>query len=41
VPRELADQVAPPAGKRRVMVIAHAVPAPFSVADGAILLTIP
>jgi RimJ/RimL family protein N-acetyltransferase len=41
VPRELADQLAPVVGKRRVMAIANAVPAPFSVADGAILLTIP
>ena len=41
VPRELADHVAPQVGRRRVMTIAPAVPAPFSVADGAILLTIP
>jgi RimJ/RimL family protein N-acetyltransferase len=41
VPHELAEPVAPPLRKRRGMAIAHALPVPLSVADAAILATIP
>jgi RimJ/RimL family protein N-acetyltransferase len=41
VPHELTEGIAPPDRKQRVMAIAHALPTPFSVTDGAILATIP